>query len=155
MRRKDREITDREVIEDIISRADVCRVSFADNNIPYMVTMNFGYTAEETSCLWFHCASAGRKLDFLGRNNYVCFEMDTDHRLYEGTDGCDWGMKFSSVVGYGRIVIVEDTHNRLAGLGAIMKHYTGRDDFNYNDSILRNTTVLRLDIEEMTGKRKS
>jgi nitroimidazol reductase NimA-like FMN-containing flavoprotein (pyridoxamine 5'-phosphate oxidase superfamily) len=154
MRRKDREITEIADIEDIISRSDVCRISFADNNVPYMVTMNFGYTAGASRCLWFHCASAGRKLDLIRRNNYVCFEMDTDHQLYDGTDGCDWGMKFSSVVGYGSIVIVEEEAARMAGIGAIMSHYTGRDNFSYNEAVLRNTTVLRLDIEAMTGKRK-
>ena len=44
MRKQDKEVTDIQLIEEIISRSDVCRIAFADNNIPYIVTMNFGYS---------------------------------------------------------------------------------------------------------------
>ena len=87
-------------------------------------------------------------------NNYVCFELDTDHEIYEGENGCDWGMKFSSVVGYGKIYVVKEKEARINGLDCIMSHYSERKDFSYDESILGHTTVLRLEIEEMTGKRK-
>ena len=44
MRRADREISGTEEVEEIIRKADVCRIAFANENIPYIVTMNFGYT---------------------------------------------------------------------------------------------------------------
>jgi hypothetical protein len=154
MRRKDREILEITGLDSIISRSDVCRVAFADNNIPYMVTMNFGYSGGDHPCFYFHCASEGKKLEMLRKNNFVCFELDTDHELYEGENGCDWGMKFSSVVGYGIISIIEDSESRISGLDCIMSHYSDRKDFTYDERVVRNTTILRLDIEEMTGKRK-
>ena len=80
--------------------------------------------------------------------------MDTDHELYEGENGCDWGMKYSSIVGYGKISVIEERESKINGLDCIMSHYSQRKEFTYDERVLGNTTILRLDIEEMTGKRK-
>lgn len=154
MRRDEREISEIHVIEDIMQKADVCRIALANDNIPYIVTLNFGYNKGPERRLYFHCATEGRKLEMIKKNNYVCFEMDTDHEIYEGEKGCDWGMKFSSVIGFGNIYILIDRDKRIEGLNCIMAHYSDRKSFSYNEKILGKTTILRLDIEEMTGKRK-
>ena len=154
MRRHDREVRDNTEIESVISRSDVCRIAFADNNIPYIVTLNFGYTGGDKPCLFFHCAPEGRKIELIGKNNYVCFELDTDHLLFKGDKGCDWGMKYSSVVGYGRISIVADPEEKKRGLDSIMSHYADRSDFTYDEKVFSHTAVLRLDIEEFSAKKK-
>ena len=154
MRRKDRQIKEVADLELIISRSDVCRVAFADKNLPYIVTMNFGYSGGEHPCFYFHCANEGKKLEMMRKNNFVCFELDTDHEIYEGENGCDWGMRYSSVVGYGIISVLEERESRINGLDCIMSHYSDRTKFSYDEGVLGNTTILRLEIEEMTGKRK-
>lgn len=154
MRRKEREITGIAEIESVISDSDVCRIALADGNTPYIVTMNFGYTGGKNPKMFFHCATSGRKLEMIKKNNYVCFEVDTDHQIYKGEKGCDWGMKYSSVVGYGNLCIVEDDNEKRSGLDNIMNHYGGSGVFAYDDQVLARTVVLRLDILEMTGKRK-
>jgi hypothetical protein len=154
MRRKDRQIKDIRDLESIISQSDVCRVAFADNNLPYIVTMNFGYSGGDNPAFFFHCAGEGKKLEMIRKNNYVCFEMDTGHELYEGENGCDWGMKYSSIVGYGKISVIEEREAKIHGLDCIMSQYSQRKEFTYDERVLGNTTILRLDIEEMTGKRK-
>jgi uncharacterized protein len=154
MRRKDREIKEIADLELIISRSDVCRIALADKNIPYIVTLNFGYTGGESPCFWFHCANEGKKLDMMQKNNFVCFELDTDHEIYDGENGCDWGMKYSSVVGYGKLSIVKDKESRMYGLNCIMLHYSDRTWFAYDERVLDNTTILRMEVTEMTGKRK-
>lgn len=153
MRRNDREITDIVTIEKIIEKADVCRIAMADMNIPYMVTMNFGYCAGNEPRFYFHCANEGRKLDMIRKNNFVCFSLDTDHEIYKGQKGCDWGMNFSSVTGNGIISVVTDKADKKAGLNCIMKHYSGKSEHTYEDSVFGRTTVLRLDIKEMTCKK--
>ena len=130
MRRSDREISDFQEIEKIIRKADVCRIALANDNIPYIVTMNFGYVNDPAKMLYFHCANEGRKLKMIQQNNYVCFEMDTDHQINKGIRACDWGMKYSSVVGYGNIHIVKGEEERAAGLNSIMTHYGGPES-NY------------------------
>lgn len=153
MRKREREITDIIEIESIIKRSDVCRLALADGNIPYIVTMNFGYSGGEKKLLFFHCAKEGRKLDMIRKNNYVCFEMDTDHGLKNGVQACDYGMGYSSVVGYGFISIISDENEKLIGLRQIMANYTDRADLSFRPVSVSETTVLRLEIKEMTGKR--
>ena len=75
MRRKDKEISDRSAIEDIIKRSTVCRLAMSDNNSPYVIPINFGY---ENSTVYFHSAREGRKIDILKKNPNVCIEFDID-----------------------------------------------------------------------------
>ncbi|MGB8492554.1 MAG: pyridoxamine 5'-phosphate oxidase family protein [Bacteroidales bacterium] len=153
MRRKDRELSAPEEIESIISEADVCRIALADEGTPYIVTMNFGYSGNEGGQIWFHCANEGRKINMIRRNSRVCFEFDTGHELISGTNACDFGMNYKSVVGWGIINIVTDPGEKIKGLNHIMSHYAGNREFTYNAGTVEEVTVLRLDIFEMTGKQ--
>jgi uncharacterized protein len=153
MRRNEREISDIQEIEEIISKAETCRIAFADNNMPYIVALNFGYSKESGNKLFFHCAKEGKKLDMIRKNNFVCFQMDIEHQLYTGINGCDWGMKYRSVLGFGNISVVTGIKERKAGLDCIMSHYGGKNDYSYDDRVLNRTNVLCLEIKEMTGKK--
>lgn len=150
MRRTEREISELGQIEEIINKADVCRVAFADENVPYIVTLNFGFTAGR---LYFHCAREGRKMEMMKKNNYVCFEMDIDHQLYTGKKACDTGMNYKSVVGYGKISIISDEEERITGMNSILDHYDPRKDYDYDESVFERTVMLKLEITEMTGKK--
>jgi uncharacterized protein len=154
MRRTDREISETDQIEDIIFKADVCRIALANDSLPYIVTMNFGYVNDSEQMFFFHCANEGKKLDMIRKNNYVCFELDIDHQLFRGTRSCDWGMRFTSIVGYGNIEIVNDKEKKIRGLNSIMNHYGGNGEYSYNEKVLEQTTVLCLKILEITGKKK-
>ena len=152
MRRKEREVTSIIEIEAIILKSDVCRIALADGDFPYIVTLNFGYTGGNEKILYFHCANEGRKLDMIKKNNLVCFEMDTDHLLVEGSMACDFTMNYKSVVGYGLMRIVTDFEEKVRGFDAIMSHYKPGVKFNFNESMFENTTILRCDITEISGK---
>ena len=154
MRRKDREISDMKEIELIIAGCDVCRVAFASGNAPYIVTMNFGYVGGIAPVLYFHCAPVGKKIEMIAKNNFVCFEMDTDHVIYKGEKGCDWGMNFSSVVGFGNIFIIKEENEKIEGLSHIMNQYGGSGTYSFDEKVLERTVVLKLVISEMTAKRK-
>ena len=153
MRRSEREITDLTEIEQVIGSADVCRIALSDGNIPYIVTMNFGYSGSGSPELYFHCAGEGKKLDMIRKNNHVCFEMDTDHELYEGERACDFGMKYRSVVGWGEISILTDEQDKIKGLDCIMSHYSPGKKYLYEKTSLAGMLVLVLKISKMTGKR--
>jgi hypothetical protein len=154
MRRADREISGFAEMEEIIKKADVCRIAMANDNFPYMVTLNFGYTNTPLRSFYFHCANEGKKLDMIRHNSNVCFELDTDHKLISGKKSCDWGMSFNSIIGYGEISFVTGKKEKTLGMNYIMEHYSGRGENEYSDSVFENTTILRLDIKEMTGKKK-
>lgn len=154
MRRNDRLITDSAKIEQIIKKSDVCRIAMIDDDLPYMVTMNFGYKPGNPAHLYFHCANEGRKLDIIKKNNTVCFQMDIDHELITADKACGYTMNFKSIVGYGQIKIVDSRKEKIEGLNYIMKQYTGKDSFDYPDKMLAATTILKLEVDRITAKRK-
>ncbi len=72
MRRKDKEITDQSVIQEILLNNTICRLSLSDGEMPYVIPMNYGY---KDGCFYFHSAHEGRKLNLLKKNNKVCIEV--------------------------------------------------------------------------------
>jgi nitroimidazol reductase NimA-like FMN-containing flavoprotein (pyridoxamine 5'-phosphate oxidase superfamily) len=114
-----------------------------------VVPLNFGYTGEN---LYFHSASEGWKLNILGRNDRVCFLFDIDHQLVRGEQACDWGMRYRSVIGFGKAALVEDGDEKLLALAAIMEQY-GEGECTFPDKVLAGTTVFKVNIEGMTGKQ--
>ena len=149
MRRSEREITDRTEIEEIIRKASICRLALSDNGTPYIVPVCFGY---ENDTLYFHSATEGRKLDILKRNNRVCFEMDIETKLAMAEKGCTCGMKYRSVIGFGTASVVEDQAGKQKGLDTIMRQYSGPEG-DYSQEALNRTTVIKVEIESLTGKQ--
>lgn len=89
MRRKDREITDEEAIEEIVKSCKICHVSMADGGEPYVVPLSFGYERQGRKLtLYFHSAREGRKLDILHKNHRVCFEMALEGKPVHAKTPC-------------------------------------------------------------------
>jgi nitroimidazol reductase NimA-like FMN-containing flavoprotein (pyridoxamine 5'-phosphate oxidase superfamily) len=149
MRRKEKEILDREEIESIINKADVCRFGLAVDNNPYIVPLNFGY---RDNCLYFHTPQVGKKIDMIKTNNRVCFELDIDREVVRAENPCDWTMKFRSVIGYGRAFLVEDIDDKRLALDIIVEHYSGRVN-EYKEKMVEHLAVIKVQIESMTGKK--
>ena len=149
MRRKDKEIKDVAAIEDILSKAKLCRLALCENNHPYVVPLCFGY---QDNALYFHCAVEGKKLDIIRNNHHVCFEIDIDCEFIKTDQACDWGIKYKSVIGFGRAMFVEDVHNKRKALDVIMQHYA-EGAFEYQAKAVENIVIIKVEIESMTGKQ--
>ena len=153
MRRKDKEIQDFKEIEEIIGQADVCRVALSVDNVPYIVEMNFGYKNDEKPVLFFHSAREGRKIDIVKHNNNACFQMSIDHKLEKTEVKCNCSMNYRSVVGTGTITFVTDREEKIEALNCIMNHYFPGDEHRFEEMQLEKTAVLRLDADEISGKK--
>ncbi|MCK5173861.1 MAG: pyridoxamine 5'-phosphate oxidase family protein [Planctomycetes bacterium] len=149
MRRHEKEMTSRADIEAVIRRAMVCRLAVCEDNRPYVVPLCFGY---KDDALYFHCSRQGKKLDILRRNNNVCFEVDIDCEIVKADRPCDWGMKYESVIGYGKAVFIEDAGQKRKALDIIMQQYSN-GEFGYPEEAIKNTVVIKIEIETMTGKQ--
>ncbi|KXA89478.1 pyridoxamine 5'-phosphate oxidase [candidate division MSBL1 archaeon SCGC-AAA259I14] len=149
MRRKDKKIEDRREIESIIERANVCRIGLCDEGVPYIVPLVFGY---KNSCLYFHSATEGKKIEIIRKTDTACFEIDIDKELVKAEDACSFSMKYRSIIGFGEIQIVDDTKEKIEALNTIMSHYT-EENFQYPKESLQNVAVIKIKIEEMTGKK--
>jgi len=149
MRRAEKAIIDRREQEEIIREALVCHVAMADRDQPYVVAMNFGYA---DGCIYLHSAIVGRKLDILRRNNRVCCAFETGLDLVRADTACAWGMRFRSVIAFGSVTLLEDQAEKEAGLRIIMGQY-GQGKFSFPPDAVAKTAVIRVEIEEMTGKK--
>ena len=98
-------------------------------------------------------AREGRKIGLLAASPIVGFELDTGFELNTGSFACGYSAKFESVIGSGTAEIVEDLTEKKLGLKLLMKHYTGRDDWDISDRDCGSVAVIRLKVREMTCKR--
>ena len=156
MRRKDREITDIEEKVNVIQKCKICRLGLSDNNKPYIVPLNYGYFFDNNILtLFFHSATEGKKLDIIKKNNKACFEIDCDTQLIEAKKACDYGYAYKSVVGFGKIIILENIDEKIDGLKKIMKHQTEKGKVhNFTNDELKNVCVYKMMVEDFTGKQR-
>lgn len=142
-------VTDQEELRRIFEEATVCHLGMCWDGRPYVVPMSYGYRGDR---IYFHCASEGQKLEIMDRNPNVCFQLECHVSVVESRKACGWSMDYRSIIGFGRIRRARSAEEKRLGLQAIMKHYSGRDDWELKDQQVESTTVLVLEIEEMTGK---
>jgi len=149
MRRKDRKITDQAEIEAVLNEAMVCRIGLADGGEPYIVPVSFGYGDGSIS---IHSALEGKKIALMEKNPRCCIEADICDRLVKGDRPCEWGMRYRSVIGYGRAAILTDPEEKKHGLNCIMQHYGG-GTYDFSKKDLECVTVIRIPLESVTGKK--
>lgn len=154
MRRKDREITDTNIIEIFIAKEQILRIAFYDEGDIYIVPINYGYSYDEQYTFYFHGAKAGRKYELAKKTTKVGFEIDGNYTLLTGEMACDFSATFQSVVGTGTLSLVEDTEEKVKGLNAIMKQTTSKAEWYYGKEMLEAVAVFRLDVEKMSCKAK-
>ena len=158
MRRKDREITDKNAIVEVMRRCEVCHVAFHGEEFPYVVPMLFGMEERDGEItLYFHGAKTGRKHDLLGKNNKVAFVMEQTRGLVTGprVGPCECTMEFDSVMGTG-VMDYAPPEEKIPALRALLRQYdvTEGPDYAFQESVLPRTTILRLRVLSLSGKRR-
>ena len=151
MRRRDREVTNKEELLNIIRKCQVCRIALNNEGFPYIVPLNFGLIVEgEEIQLYFHGAKEGTKMELIKKDPRASFEMDCEHRLIEGDFGCQYTMEFESVMGTGKIEIVEG-EEKIDALHYLMKQYTDKS-FTFDKRHANAVEIFKLRVESITGK---
>jgi|SRR5271157_1075656 nitroimidazol reductase NimA-like FMN-containing flavoprotein (pyridoxamine 5'-phosphate oxidase superfamily) len=149
MRRKDKEITDVTQIEAILHAAPVCRIGMSGLRHPYIVPVNFGYRNKQ---LFVHSANKGLKLELMRKNPNVCFEIDTEIEIVKNEKACNFGTSYKSVIGFGTVLFVEKTADKIEGLNCIMEKYSPGKTYHYDQSEIDKIVMLKIRIESVTGK---
>lgn len=152
MRRGDKEIKDKAKLERILRETNYVTLALSKGTEPYVVAISHSYDAE-AGCLYFHCASEGRKLDYMRANPVVSGLALIDHGYSEG----NCSHLYVSAVFKGRIEWIED----LEGKRKALKHMIEKQDRNpaklltrlTNADSLAKTVVGKIIIEELTGKK--
>lgn len=149
MRRKDREITERSEIEDILASAKIMHLALADNDVPFLVPLHFAFDGQ---AIYFHSARVGAKVEILKRNNLVCFEICDYRGVVESGLACDFEASHRTVIGLGRAHFVEEDAEKIRALNLIVAKFTEKK-FSYPQNKLDSTLVVRIDIESVKGKK--
>ncbi len=153
MRRKDREITDINEIHKVMDGCSYCRLGFYDEGEVYIIPLNFGYIREEeVTTLYFHGAKEGRKISLIEKTDKVGFEMDCDYMLKEGDLACSHTARFQSIIGNGKISMVEDKEEKVKGLEAIMYQSTKKRNWEFPEARINGTGVFKVVITNMACK---
>ena len=154
MRRKDREITDKNRIGEFIEKEQILRIAFYDEGDIYIVPINYGYLYDDKYTFYFHGAKAGRKYELAKNKPNVGFEIDGKYMLLESEEACDFSATFQSVIGTGSLSLVEDNAEKIKGLNVIMKQTTSKSEWHYSNEMLEAVAVFRLDVDKLSCKEK-
>lgn len=149
MRRGEKEITDKSDMIEILENSEVLYLAMADGDEPYVLPLNYGFKGD---MVYIHCAVEGKKLEMLKKNPKVCFTVSAHTQLIKAESSCAWTYGFMSVLCRGTAEIVTDKESKVEGLDIIMAHY-GRTENTYKDEMVARTSLIRIKISEMTGKR--
>ena len=150
MRKNEKEIKDNAIIEDILRTNHVCRIALSHNDFPYIVSMNYGY---KDGVIYLHSASEGKKIDIIKSNNNVCFEITDSVKTIHSGEACKFTTAYRSVIGFGKIHIVDSVDEKKEGLLSLMTQHTFKSDWDMPAEAIDKQTVLKITIDEITGKR--
>lgn len=151
MRRADKEFTDPEKLRKVLRETSYMTLAMARDGEPYLVSLSHGYD-DESNCLYFHCASEGKKLEFMKSNPLVWGQVIVDHGYVERK--CTH--RYATVMFRGRVSLMEDPEEKRHALRTMLwqlEHDAGAREKQMNTDGLDSTVFGRVEIEYMTGKK--
>ncbi len=156
MRRSDRKIKDEEVILNFISNEKIIRIGFCDEKEVYIVPVNYGFCRDDYGkyIFYFHGAMSGRKYELSQNKPYVGFEIDGHYELIKSDSACRYSAKYQSIIGSGKVHIVEDSEEMLYALKLIMKQISDKSEWSFDVSTVKATAVFRIDVEKLSCKAR-
>lgn len=121
-----------------------------ETGCPYVIPMNFGYGE---GVIYLHSSRSGKKIELLKQKPAVCISFSTDHQLrwQNETVACSYGMRYRSVLAYGKAEFIEDIEEKRYALTKIMAQYSGRN-FTFNDPAVRDVAVFKVKVDKMDGR---
>lgn len=128
MRRSEKEVTDPEVVLDVLARGEVLRLAMIADGSPYVVPLSYAAVAPHPGSLdglrlVVHSAPEGRKIEALRRDPRVCFEVTVGAEVVRAARACDFGVRYRCVIGDGRASFVGDPEAKSRALSLIASRY--------------------------------
>ena len=152
--KREREITDQEQILEILDICKILHLGLVDEDQPYIVPMNYGYTMEEGQLtLYLHAAMKGYKLDLIRTNPKVCFEMECDVQPFEGRVACQYGTTYKSLMGKGIAELVENVEEKKEALSIFMRTQTGKE-FTFDDRMVSIVSIIKIHVTDYSAKSR-
>ncbi len=153
-------INDFKILEEILKRSSIGVLGLFNGTSPYTVPVNFVYHEKH---IYFHSAESGTKIDILKQNPIVSFLVFIDRGILPNKIPCKIGQSFKSVMITGEAAIVGDIKEKKDALEALIKKYVPEGGYiglteetvvNYKSRLNRKTAVIKIKINEISGKEK-
>lgn len=148
MRRKHQAMTPEEARRALDEAEYGVLATVGEDGFPYGVPLNHALQGDR---LFVHCAREGHKLDNLAYQAKVSFCVVAQAEVQPE----DLSTRYRSVIVFGRAAVVEDPAEKQAALELIGSRFCKGHEDKVAEAIRTagpRTTVLRIDIERMTGK---
>ena len=72
--------------------------------------------------------------------------------MVQADEACGWAMKYRSVIGRGKAFLIDEPAAKREALDIIMGQYSDRSH-TYKDEHINKTRIIKVEIEELTGKQ--
>jgi hypothetical protein len=138
------------VIIDLMNTCHVGRIgTVGSDGYPMVKPLNLVYTG---GTFYFHSEKEGEKIEDIKKDSRVCFEANLPIAFVRGSE-------YPRRAGYlhrsikGRAHPIEDRDEQISGLTCLMQKYQPEGGYgDFPEEKLKITGVVRIDIEEITGK---
>ena len=151
IRRKEKAITDEKIMKKILSDVAYVTIALCKDNQPYLVSLSHGYDPDR-NCIYFHCASEGKKIDYLKENNVVWGQAIVDKGYIQGS--CDH--LYATTQFKGKVTFVNDFEEKKEILTNMVRKLDENPDVLIEKQLTQQSitkiTIGRIDIEYMSGK---
>jgi len=141
----------RQEMENLLREETIGYLGLSMDDDPYVVPLNYAYV--EGSIL-VHCAMTGKKLDYLQRNQQVCFTVGRQYgevRRHAEGDPCH--VDSHSVICFGKARNNEDLQKRKKALDTFNRCFQP-DAEEISLELAEKCCAVEIKIIEMTGRRE-
>ncbi len=152
VREAHRAVYDREAVYRILDEGFLCHVGFVADGQPFVIPTSYG---RKDANLYIHGSAASRMLRNMKEGLPICITVTLLDGLVLARSVFNHSMNYRSVVVLGRATLVDDPAEKLEALRILSEHILpGRwaEARQPNERELKQTSVLRLPIEEFSAK---
>jgi uncharacterized protein len=152
VREAHRAVYDREAAYRILDEGFLCHVGFVADGQPFVIPTSYG---RKGANLYIHGSAASRMLRQMKESVPVCVTVTLLDGLVLARSVFNHSMNYRSVVVLGKATLVDDPEEKIEALHLLSEHILpGRwaESRQPNERELKQTSVLRLPIEEFSAK---
>lgn len=149
MRRKDKALSENDVLKILQDGEYGVLATVSEDGQPYGVPLSYIFEADN---IYFHCALVGHKLENIESNARVSFTVVGRTEVIPS----EFSTGFESVIAFGVATVITGNERYQALMGLAKKYspdFVG-DAPAYIEKFDKQTAVVRIKIEQITGKAK-
>ena len=152
--RKNRELTDEEIIKHHLRNQPFAFIASSRNNQPF-INSNLFYYHEADNIIYFHTGRGSNTEKNFRDNSKACFSIAVMGRLLPAKEATDFSTEYLSVVVFGEVSIVTDPPKIIEVLDAYFKKYFPKTDpatAHFTEQEAMGPTVFAIKINEWSCK---